>query len=311
MGTKVFKFPTVHRPAKLHEHEESVELFGSKWIVGEKALTHKRSCYYLRDVDELVEYYPLYLLEVKRRIGDFPKSAISLPLDVYVQEKVKREGGRENLIDALKRNCKVNAEVEVEVVPQGIAGLQHLIEEGKVEAIPTLLIDGGFNTVNVAVVNEELGVDFYKTFTDEIGVRNLIENYFAEELKLRFSGLTTNLVVLKEVFLKEKLDDGLVVYDIKPEKEKALEKFLPEMFRKVSKEMKRAGVEYRQVVIIGGLSYYLKAEDFETNKKIFVPERDGEFLNVLGLLDFVPDARVAVDLGFGDCKVAVRGMADE
>jgi len=306
---RVFKFPTVHRPARLHE--DAVEVFGSRWVVGERALTHKRGCYYVRDVDELVEYYPLYLLEVKRRVGDFSKAVVSLPLDVYVQEKVKRERGRENLIDVLKRNCSANAGVEVEVVPQGIAGLQHLIEEGKVEAIPTLLIDGGFNTVNVAVVNEELGVDFYKTFTDEIGVRNLIENYFAEELKLRFSGLTTNLVVLKEVFLKEKLDDGLVVHDVRVEKEKALEKFLPEAFRKVSREVKRAGVEYEQVVIIGGLSYYLKAEDFETNKKVFVPEKEGEFLNVLGLLDFVPDARVAVDLGFGDCKVAVGGRSDD
>jgi len=306
---KVFKFPTVHRPARLHE--DAVEVFGSRWVVGEKALTHKRGCYYVRDVDELVEYYPLYLLEVKRRVGDFSKAVVSLPLDVYVQEKVKREMGRENLIDALKRNCSVTAKVGVEVVPQGIAGLQHLIEEGKVETAPTLLIDGGFNTVNVAVVNEELGVDFYKTFTDEIGVRNLIENYFAEELKLRFSGLTTNLVVLKEVFLKEKLDDGLVVHDVRPEKEKALENFLPETFRKVSREVKRAGVEYEQVVIIGGLSHYLKAEDFETNRKVFVPERDGEFLNVLGLLDFVPDVKLAVDLGFGDCKVAVGGKSDD
>ena len=190
--------------------------------------------------------------------------------------------------------------------PQGIAGLQHLLEKGEVGLSSTLLIDGGFNTVNIAVVNEELGVDYYKTFTDEIGVRNLIEDFFAEELRLKYPSVSTNLVVLKEIFLKGVVDTGLKVEDVRVEKERALSRFLSKFFNKVLGELKRAGIDYNQIVFIGGISYYLSEGDFETNKRLFIPKEGGEFLNVLGLLDYNERADFALDLGFGDAKVAVR-----
>ena len=309
MEVKTYKFPTVHREAQFHEEPVSVEFDGEKWVVGEQALKHRRGCYYLRDVAELVHYYPLYLKQVKRREGikkDRLKAVVSLPLDVYVVEKRKRESGiKDNLIDRLQFNCSAYG-FTVEVVPQGIAGLQHLLNEGKIEEVFTLLIDGGFNTVNTAVVNPELGVDYFKTFTDEIGVRNLIEDFFSEELRKNYPGVSTNLVVLKEIFLKGVVDTGLKVEDIRPEKEKALERYRNRLFRRILGELRRAEIDYDQIVFMGGLSYYLSAEDFETNKKLFIPEEEGEFLNVRGLFDFAEGGpEIALDLGFGDAKAAV------
>jgi len=309
---KEYKFPTVHREAGFHEEPQAVEFDGEKWVVGEQAIKHRRGCYYLRDVGELVHYYPLYLLEVKRREGiekDRVKAVVSLPLDVYVVEKRKRESGiKDNLIDRLQFNCSAYG-FSVEVAPQGVAGLQHLISTGKVKTgVSTLLIDGGFNTVNTAVINKELGVDYHKTFTDEIGVRNLIEDFFAEELRKRYPSVSTNLVVLKEIFLKGVVDTGLKVEDIRPEKEKALQRYRNKLFRQVLGELRRAGIDYDQIVFMGGLSYYLSVEDFETNKNLYIPEEGGEFLNVKGLVDFTDEeVDVFLDLGFGDAKVLVSG----
>ena len=302
----VFKFPTVFREAQIHERRNAFDFDGEKWVVGENALTHKRACRYIRDVEELVRYYPLFLLASKKKAKtEENQVAVSLPLDVYVLEKEKKEAGADNLLDKLSFNCNRYG-FSVSVHPQGIAGLQHLIDERKVDdSSYTLLIDGGFNTVNTAVVSPELQVVFFKTFTDEVGIRNLIEDFFREELLNRFPTVSTNLVVLKEVFLKEKVDTGLKVEDIKPEKERAVSRYLDRFFSRIVGELKRAGVDYDQIVFIGGLSYYLSPDDFETNKKLYIPKDGGEFLNVLGLLS-MSELPFAVDLGFGDCKVAVE-----
>jgi len=302
----VLKFPTVHREARLHEQRGAIEFEGKKWVLGEKALTHKRACEYVRDVEELVRYYPLYLMEAKRRGGvETDTAAVSLPLDVFIVEREKRESGADNLIDRLTHNCSRYG-FSVSVYPQGVAGLQHLIDEEKVaDDSYTLLVDGGFNTVNVAVVSPELEVVFFKTFTDEVGIRNLIEEFFVEELRVRFPAVSTNLVVLKEIFLKEVIDTGLRVEDVRVEKERALSRYLDRFFERVLGEIRRAGVDYEQIVFVGGISYYLDESKFETNKKLFIPKEGGEFLNVLGLLS-LSEKNFAVDLGFGDCKVAVK-----
>ena len=304
MGREIFKFPSVFREAKPHERRFSVEWEGERWIVGERALSHKRGCYYIRTVDELVKYYPLFIREVERRAGKtFNRVVVSLPLDVYVSERAKMDLGKTNLISTLERSFEGKV---AGVGPQGIAGLQTLLEQGKVKPKSTLLIDGGFNTVNTAVLDDELNVLTYKTFTDEIGIRNLIEDFFVEELvKSGFSGISTNLVVLKEIFLSGRLDTGFNVVDITPEKERALERFLQRFFRKITGEIKRSGTDYDQIVILGGLSYYLSPDLIETTKDLYIAGEGAEFLNVQGLPAWF-SAPVAVDLGFGDCKVMVE-----
>lgn len=302
---RVFKFPTVFREAKPHERRFSVEWEGEEWVVGERALSHKRGCYYIRTVDELVRYYPLFVREVERRLGKtFDRVVVSLPLDVYVSERTKMDLGKTNLITTLERSFEGKI---AGVGPQGIAGLQALLEKGEVEPKSTLLIDGGFNTVNTAVLDDDLNVLTYKTFTDEIGIRNLIEDFFVEELiKSGFSGISTNLVVLKEIFLSGKIDTGLEVVDITPEKERALQRFLQRFFRKITGEIKRAGTDYDQIVILGGLSYYLAPDLIETTKDLYIAKEGAEFLNVEGLPAWF-ETPLAVDLGFGDCKVKVEG----
>lgn len=299
---KEYKFPTVHREAGFTE--EGVPFAGDRYVVGEKALKHKRGCRYIRTISELVELYPLYLGEVQQREGNLGKVAVSLPLDAYAVEKRKRELNIDNLLDRLVLNCSKHG-FDTSVVPQGIAGLQHLLSTGQVSQKQTLLIDGGFNTVNTAVVNPELEVEFFKTFTDEIGVRNLIEDFFADELRKRYSAVSTNLVVLKEVFLQGKLDSGLSIEDVQAEKDKALDRYKHKLVSVITGELERAGIDYGQIVVVGGLAYYLDM-NFRTNKELHIPKDKPEFMNVRGLLDFAEDAQTAVDLGFGDCKVRLR-----
>ena len=54
---------------------------------------------------------------------------------------------------------------------------------------------------------------------------------------------------------------------------------------------------------LGGLSYYVP--EIETNKPYFIPEKDGEFYTVMGMCEYLSAS--AVDFGFGDIKICIKG----
>jgi len=60
--------------------------------------------------------------------------------------------------------------------------------------------------------------------------------------------------------------------------------------------------DYNAINIVGGISYYLK-NTIKTQKKLLVPEKDGEYYTVIGMA-IKNSGYLAVDLGFGDVKVA-------
>ena len=268
---------------------EAVEFEGYRWLVGKPS----KQAEYPVNLQDLIRFYPLVVKWAK--IED-DTVALSLPAETYFEDKLSGE----TLINQIKEKVKKETGKNAVILPQGVIALQEIFSEGHLKPDKTLVIDGGFNTVNVAIADENGEILYTKTYYNEFGIRDLLENYFKPELKRKYPEIMSNLQRLKEVFLQEQIDAGFTVIDITNEKKVALQSFIESMFSRIVKDIERTGESFKQFAIVGGLSYYVP--QIETNKPHFVPKEMGEFYTVLGmnLYSGVP----AIDFGFGDIKLS-------
>ncbi len=268
--------------------KNAVDYKGYKWLVGEVS----RNSEYPVNLEDLLFYYPLVVksLNLKDEI-----IAVSLPAETYFEDKIS--GGE--IITNISLNIYEETKKSVLVLPQGAIASYYIFNKGFLEPDTTLVIDGGFNTVNIVIVNREGEIQYSKTYYNEFGIRDLIENYFKPELKRKYPETTSNLMRLKEIFLNETIDAGLKVINISGEKNIALQTFIERLFNRILKDIERAGLSFKQFTIIGGLSYYVP--EIDTNKPYYIPEKNGEFYTVLGMNLYT--GKPSIDFGFGDIKI--------
>ena len=274
----------------LSKKEGSIEFEGYKWLVGKIS----RNSIYPIDLQDLVKYYPLVVKSILDRIQD-DSIAVSLPAETYFEDNLSGK----RLINLISENIKKETGKSALVLPQGAIALQEIFTQGYLKPDKTLVIDGGFNTINIVIADETGDILYTRTYFNEFGIRDLLENYFKPELKVKYPEITSNLQKLKEIFLQEEIDVGLKIIDIKNEKNLALQSFIETLFSRILKDIERAGESFRQFTIIGGLSYYVP--EIETNKPNFIPKENGEFFTGLGMKRYT--GLTSIDFGFGDIKI--------
>ncbi|WP_457628688.1 hypothetical protein [Persephonella sp.] len=286
------KVPSAFKKA-VHQGEKGIFWENALWKIGDVST----GSYYPRDIGDLIRYYPLVIKWAKQEghIKD-DSVAISLPAETYINDK--RAGGK--LLEQLSDSIKAETGISAVVLPQGPSGLIHVIGEGHLQQGKyTLVIDGGFNTVNVVLVDEEGNIVYTRTYYNEFGIRNLIEGYFYP-LLAKYN-LPRNLQVLKDIFLKGYFDIGLERTEISAEKQEAINNFISTVLQSVIGDLKISGLSFDQFAVIGGLSYYLDRSAIQTNKQFYIPTEGGEFINALGMKRH--SGLTSVDFGFGDIKI--------
>lgn len=269
----------------------TIEFDGYKWLIGEVS---KQSDYPI-NINDLIHYYPLVVRKVLQNTNqEIDFVAVSLPAETFWEDVLS--GGE--ITDRIKSRIEKYVGVNSEVYPQGIIALEEIFVQNKLDNTkPTLVIDGGFNTVNIAVVSSGK-IEFTKTYYNEFGIRDLLENYFSQELKRKYPEASSNLQRLKTIFLQEYIDAGFNTIGVSKEKGIALSVFVDNLFNRIIKDVERSGVSFSQFTIIGGLSYYI--DQVETSKPYFLPQDKGEFYTVLGMKR--ASNSLSIDFGFGDIK---------
>ena len=308
---EVLKFPSVYRLAKKGEIQDgfSVKVGEKDYVVGERAIEGGIG---IRDVDSLIQNYPHLVAEAMKR-SSFKVGAVSVSLPVEVFRLDVRQG-RERIkrISSLIRE-QVEGVVSVSVFPQSITGFAYSVYVGEAEKKPTIVIDGGFNTINVSLIEPD-GEDYRVPFAISLmdaGVRKLLNTYFKDAIRETYPDLPSDEQLLNQLFLKGRVRIGGKIIDAREAREEAKEKYLASFLPKVENAISSNAllVDYEQVLIIGGISYYLDAEsvkqtDFAEGTKVFIPSEKGEYYNVLGQKVLEPEF-LAVDGGFGHTKVCI------
>ena len=288
------KFPSIFKVASRPE-DAVLEWEGKKWLpLGSQEVGAGKNIVY--SLNDLIYYYPLVINLLDKQVGLTDTVAVSLPAGDYLNTEVVKQ---------LERRIKDYTRKKAMVMPQGTMAVLDLYDKRHIQLNgKALIIDGGFNTVNVILIDlQTLKPLFTRTYANQIGIRNLLTDYFYREVSKRVYGYPLDLQRLKMDFLAGRTDLGIIEYDLEVEKNTALERFVSDMINKIVGELQIyfSNIEnsrYDYVAVVGGLSYYV---DIQTNKK-FV--RGDEFSTARGM---AMQAEVdAVDFGFGDIKVVSR-----
>lgn len=319
MGTEVrteyLKFPTVYRVAKLSEvrEGETVKVDETNFVVGEKAVEGGIP---VRDVNSLIASYPILVKEAFRRLGKREKRVgVSLPVEVLWRDTRKES---KPLTTQLQNLVKEKAEVEdVRVLPQGTSGFLWAVKKGELERKSTVVIDGGFNTINISLIEPKAQGGFRLVFGISLmdsGVRKLINQYFSDALRESYPDVPSDEQLLNSLFIRGKMRIGGKLIDATKEREIAKNSYLRAFLPKVESALASASLsaDYEQILVIGGISHYIDKNSVENTAfaegtRVFVAERDGEFYNALGMLAMMGMDGIAVDGGFGHTKVAWIG----
>lgn len=280
------KEPTVLRSVSSHnEMKRAIGWNDSHYLIGNDAHKRSRYCTGIYNVDDLLNCYELFLRWYEKKY-EVKFDAITLPYSVY-----DSDGIAEKLIKKLK--------VET-VVGQGISAFEYLVKTNNVENITTLLIDGGFNSVNVEIIKGG-EVVYYETYYNQVGVRDLIEKYFRPIVRNKIPDISHNSIRLDEVLRNGYADYNFERIHFEDEKREAVDRYIREVFRQIKSGISNELMDFDQVIIVGGLAYFVTSEMIETSKTLIIPTEHPEYLNVLGA-SMHAGFKPAFDLGFGYTK---------
>lgn len=296
-----YKFPSTFekllgRRANL---PNAVEHDGVKWFVGSGIGGE-----YPINLDDIIRYYPIVVKKVLKDLGKKSEKAkeegivVSLPSEVYLEDFIT--GGK--IIQLIQNSIMEIGVNSVEVLPQGIIALQKVFSEEGLKRERTLVIDGGFYTVNLGIMDKNGDILFVKTYYNEFGIRDLLEKYFLPEIKDKYPEITKNMQILKTAFLTGELEKGFKTYKVEDEKRIAVQNYIESLFNRVVKDVERNYLNFKNFAIVGGLSYYVSPSDIDTNKDFYIPSEDGEFYTAFGM-NVYSSGKLSIDFGFGDTKV--------
>lgn len=268
------------------EAQKGIDFEGFRWEVG-------RGEEYPLTLQDLVYFYPL----VVKAMANRSEVSVSLPAEAYLKNP--------ELVKALAGRIWEHTGVKATVFPQGVVALHYLYGQGVVPyGQRVLVVDGGFNTVNLSVVSDG-EVVFTRTFYNELGVRDLLDRYFREELLRRLPEVGANLQRLLDAFLEGYVDVGFTRYDLTDIKRVSTHIYLEQLFSRVKGELSRVGEKFDFFVAVGGLSYLLHGIEIDTNKGYYIPKEGGEFLTAAGM--HMASSVPAIDFGFGHIKLVEGG----
>ncbi|HWR57489.1 MAG TPA: ParM/StbA family protein [Thermodesulfovibrionales bacterium] len=263
---------------------------GDNFQIGERALIETGS-HYLRTVEELMEFYPLFVAVAAKKIGATKKDTlvVGLPFDFWKSETSKEKHSLPNAITTLKNSLgliKLNDEEvmfdEVLVFPQGLGGIKDYLSENDGGG-NILAIDIGFNTVISTLYSCEekeilIGRTYYKR-----GLHEMAVNLLMPEIARHINGKTLTPIEINHLVQTGSLQVGFDLIDIKPEIDAAASTYIHDLLGMVTGDLKAHGgvVVFNTVLLFGGGARLLNGKLAAKKVKIAILS-EPEFANARG-----------------------------
>ena len=287
-NNKKGRLKSAFRKTKKHEGY----LFkGSRYVLGEKALLETGS-YYLRTVEELVKYYPLFTAYCAEKAGvkDDETLVVGLPYDFWESEAAKIKKGEKSVIDSLTKSLaaiQVNDRIyhfeKVYIYPQGLGGIRTFLDEYSETQGNILGIDIGFNSIIYALYSvdeKELinGKTIYKK-----GIHEMAVNYLLPEISEHIPGKTLTPIEINHIIESRHIQIAFERIDVGPEIDESASSYIKDILSFIIGDLKAHGgvITFTTVVFFGGGARLI--QDIITSSKVrVITLNEPEFANAVG-----------------------------
>jgi len=236
---KTYKFPSAYKRLATDSFRDTVDFQEKKYLIGEDAVVNGMAIW---DIEKLKEVTPLFLKYLRDvRKEDISKVVLSVPSGVFANAIKRDKQGKKSYFNEV-REIVLNGLKEIEDIrflPQGVSAIYVYMNEDRMKiGDKVLTIDGGFNTLNLAltVVGKPLDIVKNKSMFDK-GIRKLLVDYFypilIDELQMDINEEDYHL--LKKLFLSKKIMKGFKTINISNLVEEAVENYIRDLMEEVYK----------------------------------------------------------------------------
>lgn len=280
---------TVYRETSIKS--EGVEFNGERYLLGEDALL-KSNSYYLRDLNEMVEFMPLFVCYAASEVGVKQNNmlVVGLPYEFYKDEYAKLETKQSNALSILTERLKKNTFDkkdyifnDVLILPQGLGAIKLFLDQHNKPTDNILSLDIGFNTIIVTLYSTEknkilYGKNFYKR-----GVHDMAENLVKPVLTKKYPGKSFSPVELSYLIEHKYIPMGFDRIDFSMEIKDAGNSYIKRTLNLIVGDLKEnfGMIAFSDIVISGG-GAHLISDEIESDKVDIHILKEPEYANVKG-----------------------------
>jgi hypothetical protein len=269
---------------------EGYRFRGDNYLIGERALLQTGS-HYLRTIEELLEFYPLFVAVAAEKSEATEKNTlvVGLPFDFWKTETSKERHGLPNEVTTLKESLKLIKLNDKEFIfdeplifPQGLGGIKDYLS-GNNGGGNILAIDIGFNTVISTLYScEEKDILTGRTYYKK-GLHEMTVNLLMPEIAKHVNGKTLTPIEINHLVQTGSLQVGFDLIDIKPEIDAAATTYVHDLLGMIIGDLKAHGgvVVFDTVLLFGGGARLLNGK-LQANKVKIVILAEPEFANARG-----------------------------
>ncbi|QOX80920.1 hypothetical protein FY034_18130 (plasmid) [Trichlorobacter lovleyi] len=262
--------------------------------VGDEVLV-KTGASYVKTLDELISYYPIFVREAAKISGvDAYEGEVSLAVGLpysFFKFEEENSAGMANAHQALRQSLDdLGRFSDIMVIPQGLGGIKAFEYSCNADggvAGNILGIDIGFNTCIYNLYDTEQRKIVSGDTLMKRGVHDLSMNYLLPLIAHHSSSRSFTPIELSQLIESKEIQRGFELIDIRPEIESAATSYVEALMSDITNDLiAHVGVNarFKNVVIFGGGANLLPADGGIKNGKginIFIPQ-EPEFSNAIG-----------------------------
>ena len=278
--TKKGKFPNaVAKASKFlnksnYTQDNLITYNGKKFLVGEEAALH--SPLTTRSFSYLKKYSPLLLIKLMIMEGIDKIDALVTGLAL---SDFNRKDEYEKALSAFSFDGRAVEIPKVLILPQGYGiYLDFVSKKGKIPGV--LVIDIGYNTVDVGYINKEgkFDVSYSKAYENE-GIVKIVEG-LAEYIREEIHRLPIPEPIIKQALVDRKIEISGEEYNLSDVIDELSEDYAEYLLGKIEADYKTIMGLSKFVIVAGGGARFVR-NYLEDMGNIFIPE-EPEFANVRG-----------------------------
>lgn len=263
------------------------------FVAGDAAMRGVGSSY-IRSTEDLVCKYPDFVSHCMEKAGvDEPVNVVvGLPYGFWdEQRKRPGQGIIANLTASLRSLPLIDG---VTVLPQGLGGIRSYVDSHPDATGNILAIDCGFNTAIYCIFSMEEEEMIFGNTLYKRGVTQMVTEHLKPKIEHLTPGYSYTPVEICVLLEAGEIQNGLSVYDIKPEIASSTHEYMNRLLDEITFEIKAQlgpTARFETVLLFGGGAHYvgegLRAKG-STGVKVVVLE-EPEYSNSVGFLSVARD----------------------